>query len=333
MIVGRNRRRAVAGGSAPALRVGASGSVSAFRVVASRFAPALRAVASRSAALIAILAGLATLPAASSALATQHHPTGIFVPFADCPLSNPTVEKCVVIKSTGEFTAGNRTVPLTNPITLQGGTFENPTTEETTFVGAEDGNTLSRTPETVPGGLAEFAALPPLPKRVRKSIERLIARFNTVTATIELAAPASSIGVSIRNLFFEEGPVLTLPVKIKLTNPLLGDRCYVGSDRDPVVLEFTVGTTTPPPPNTPITGRPGEIRVVEGGLLAVLENNVLVNNSFAAPEAHDCGRIGPLPATPLLNHALGLPSAAGHNTAILDASLEEVTALAARESE
>jgi hypothetical protein len=55
----------------------------------------------------------------SSASATVHHPKGAFAVFADCPLSNPQVAMCLVAHLTsGEFVLGNRTVPLSKPITL-----------------------------------------------------------------------------------------------------------------------------------------------------------------------------------------------------------------------
>jgi len=39
-----------------------------------------------------------------------------------------------------------------------------------------------------------------------------------VTATIELAAPASSIGIDVQDLIEAEGTALALPVKVKLSN-------------------------------------------------------------------------------------------------------------------
>ena len=61
---------------------------------------------------------------------------------------------CVVAStSSGEFTVGKKTVPINKTITLQGGTIENEATGELTFVGAENGETLSKTALYVPGGL------------------------------------------------------------------------------------------------------------------------------------------------------------------------------------
>ncbi len=80
-------------------------------------------------ALIVATAVLAPLAFASSSLATVHHPTGKFAPFADCPLSNPEVPLCTVATTTsGEFTIGKRTVPINKTITLQGGLVPIPET-------------------------------------------------------------------------------------------------------------------------------------------------------------------------------------------------------------
>src|SRR5271166_6859040 len=103
----------------------------------------------RLAAAMLLTASVAAL-SASSALAT---PTGEFAPFVQCPLSNAELAACLVANSTsGEFTVGSKTVPLTKTITLQGGFTENEK-EEMAFVGAANGVTVSKTPETVPGGL------------------------------------------------------------------------------------------------------------------------------------------------------------------------------------
>src|SRR5580693_9021106 len=88
----------------------------------------------------------------SSALAGV--PTGEFAVFSDCPLSNTALSGCISAKTeSGKFIVGKETVPIEKAITLQGGFIENETTGALTFVAAADGNTLSKTPQKVPGGL------------------------------------------------------------------------------------------------------------------------------------------------------------------------------------
>jgi hypothetical protein len=282
---------------------------------------------------VAVVAPLAALGAASPALAVEHHPKGIFAPFADCPLANKTINDCIFAQTkSGEFKVGKKTVPIVNTITLQGGLIE----EEAglKFVAAEDGNTLSKTAQPVPGGLLGIVAPSFLPGFLQELFNEFINKGITgVTATTELAAPASSIGLNTTNLIDSEGIALSLPVKVKLSNPFLGESCYVGSNSHPVVLELTTGTTSPPPPNKPITGKPGTFEDEDSFLLIRLKNNSLVNNSFAAPGVEGCGGIFSFLIDPAVNAELGTPSAAGTNTAILNGTLETGNAEAVRASE
>jgi len=297
-------------------------------------ATALRA---RTIMILAALASiLLTLAAGSSAFAAEHHPKGDFAGFADCPLSDGALSDCVLAHTTsGEFVVGRKTVPISRPITLQGGFTVNEATEQLEFVGAEDGNTLSKTPQSVPGGLAGLVNC----KAISNFFERVACELTFengltgVTATAELARPAGSIGLSTENLLFGEGVALSLPLKIKLSNPFLGGGCYIGSSTHPVIVEFTTGTTSPPAPNKPITGSPGETEFKDKATLVVIKHNSLVNNSFAAPAVEGCGGIFSFLIDPLVDAQLGLPAAAGHNTAILNGTLETAQAQAVRESE
>lgn len=285
--------------------------------------------------VIGAIAPLAALGLASPALATEHHPTGEFAPFKDCPLSNPTIEDCLFAETTsGEFTVGKRTVPINKTITLQGGFKLNPETETIEVSGAEDGNTLSKTALTVPGGLLNIVAPGFLPKELQEIFNNFINEGITgVTATTELAAPASSIGLSTENLLFEEGTALSLPLKIKLGNFFLGESCYVGSNAAPIVINFTTGTTAPPAPNKPIKGTAGTFEHNATFTLITLNGGKLVNNSFAAPGAEGCGGFLSFLIDPAVNAALGLPAAAGNNTAILQGKLSTAAASAVKASE
>jgi hypothetical protein len=287
------------------------------------------------AVVLALAAPLAALGLASPALAAEHHPKGEFAPFSDCPLSSSATELCVYAQTeSGEFVVGKKTVPITSTITLQGGLHENTTTNALEFIGAEDGNTLSKTPQPVPGGLLGIVAPEYLPKFLRELINKLTSEgLAGVTATSELAAPASSIGVNLENLIFEEGTALELPLKVKLSNALLGESCYIGSNAHPIVIPFTTGTTSPPGPNKPIKGSAGEVKLNEAFTLSTVTNNSLVNNSFAAPEAEGCGGLLSFLIDPAVDLELGLPAAAGQNTAILDGTLENANASAVTASE
>ncbi|MGH2903801.1 MAG: hypothetical protein ACRDK7_09505 [Solirubrobacteraceae bacterium] len=285
--------------------------------------------------VVGAIAPLAMLGLASSALAEEHHPTGEFAPFADCPLSISALNDCVLAESNaGEFTVGNRTVPIKNTITLQGGFIVNEETGVLEFHGAENGETLSKTPQYVPGGLFNIVAPEFLNKEQKEKFNEFVNKGITgVTETTELAGPASDIGLSTENLLFEEGIALSLPVKIKLGNAFLGSSCYIGSDSNPIVIDFTTGTTEPPLPNEPIKGAAGTFEHNEEFTLITLSGGRLVNNSYAAPEASGCGEPFSGLVDKAVNAELGLPSAAGHNTAILEGKLSTANAEAVRASE
>lgn len=283
---------------------------------------------------IGAIAPLAALGLASPALA-ENHPTGEFAPFKQCPLATTGLEECILAEaSSGEFTVGKRTVPISKTITLQGGFKENPETEKLEFVGAENGITLSKVALPVPGGLLNIVAPEFLPKFLQEIFNNFINEGITgVTATTELAAPASSIGLSTENLIFETGTALSLPLKIKLDNTFLGSSCLVGSNAAPIVIDFTTGTTSPPAPNTPIKGSAGTLEHNANFTLVTLNGGKLVNNSFAAPGAEGCGGFLSFLIDPAVNAALGLPAAAGNNTAILQGKLSTAAASAVKASE
>jgi hypothetical protein len=267
-------------------------------------------------------------------------PKGEFAPFAQCPLSNPKTFNCFVsISSGGTFTVGTKSVPLVNPVTLQGGLElleEAPFGEEFKFIAAANGDTLSKTPQPVPGGLLGITAPAWWPKILRDLFNDVVINqgFTGVTSTVELAKPASDIKVSPSFYLEQKGIALALPVKVKLSNPFLGSNCYIGSNSNPINLKFTTGTTAPPAPNKPITGNPGTFGANEAFTLLTFSGGRVVDNSFAAPGASGCGGIlFSWAVDPLVDSILGTPSAAGKNTAILEGKQLIGSAAAAKASE
>ncbi len=270
----------------------------------------------------------------SQALASSHHPTGEYAQFAECPLNNAKVIFCVYSESNGGFfQIGKKNVPLKNPVILQGG-LELNEKGETPFVGAENGDTLSKTPQPVPGGLLGIEAPKSWPKFLQDLFNETINNGLTgVTATVELAGPASSIKINTGNLLIEKGTALSLPTKIKLSNSFLGNNCYIGSNSSPVVIDFTSGETSPPPPNKPIHGSAGTPSFNEEETILTLSGGSLVNNSFAAPGANGCGGIFSFLIDPFVNSIVGLPSPAGTNAAVLEGKLQTAFAPAVKASE
>jgi hypothetical protein len=249
--------------------------------------------------------------------------TGEYARFNKCPLSNPSVEICLYSESkSGSFTIGKKTVPLKNPVVLQAGA-SGPAgiLGPLTLYPPTDGQTLSKTPQPVPGGLLGVTAPTWWPQLLQDLFNETINNgFTGVNATVELAAPTSSIKANFFNALAQSGTVLSLPVKVKLDNPFLGSNCYIGSNSSPITLNLITGTTSPPPPNKPISGSAGELTEFEEKIL-IVKNNRLVDNSFAAPGANGCGGVlFSWAVDPFVNSIVGVPSAAGTNTAILEGS-------------
>jgi len=286
---------------------------------------------------ISIVAMAVTASLAITAAASAHNPKGNFAPFKYCPLSNKATELCTVANTTsGEFTVGNKTVKITNPIKLQGGLHEN-SSGELEFIAAEGAETLSKSEETVPGGLLGIKAPSWWPIWLQELFNEYVINkgITGVTEITELAKPASAIKLNTTNLIFETGTALQLPVKVKLNNAFLGSGCYVGSGSKPIILNLTTGTTSPPEPNKPIKGSAGALEILEEGSLVRLAGGSLVDNAFPVEEgAKGCGGfLAELFVDPLVNEILGVPSKAGKNTAVLNGTLEEAAAEAVKASE
>lgn len=272
--------------------------------------------------------------------AVAKEPTGDFSVFKQCPRFTSGVESCIYAQTfSGEVVLNKQPVPITNTITLQGGAIHHENGTET-FVGALNGETLSKSPQKVPGGLLglvrcnEIKGNGFLEKVARAVCEAVFEnRLTGVNATAELARPASEIGINSNNLFNREGVALSLPVKIHLENALLGSECYVGSSASPVMWNLTTGTTSPPAPNQPISGKVGHIEFKDESNFVEITNNTLVDNAYSAPGATGCGGVFSFLIDPLIDSKIGLPSSAGHNTTILNGTIKEATAEAVINSE
>ncbi len=232
-----------------------------------------------------------------------------YTQFAGCPdpkteTLGKGVEACVrsEVKS-GNFKMGSKNVPIEKPIVLSGGTnieFEN-------FVYNSKGG-MPPVKQKVPGGVIGLTGLTWLAEFL--GIEAL-----TLYAATELSGTPVFHGVTD----------IDLPIKVHLINGVLGNNCYVG----PINLKMTIGTTNPPLPNKPITGKEPLLTFDEKYEILHLNGGKYVDNSFSAPGATGCvltlfGFI-PISINGLVNTQSGLPSAAGNNETIqyIDTELAE----------
>jgi len=274
-----------------------------------------------------------------------------YTPFARCPLAERATDLCLYSRASGgELTVGSRTIPLSRPVVFQGGVhvIENARREvvHERFIAPIRGPALSLASQPVPGGLRGALDQNLLGRALRARLRRYLAAgsaANTLTITIELAAPVSTISLDIQNLIERSGIALTLPVKVGLSNPFLQSSChvdtgahpgahplYIGSDAHPIALALTTGTTDPPAPNRPVRGRVANTSVKDDYNVTAIGASSLVNNSFAAPTVHGCAGAQSPALERALDTGLGLPAPAGVNTAILQGALSDANAPAVR---
>jgi hypothetical protein len=248
--------------------------------------------------------------------------SGEYAEFNQCPSTNAQVVNCLYSKTTsGEVVLGNKKVPIVNPVVLQGGLGEPGSGQYAKFYPALNGESLTKAAQPVPGGLSGLVNCKEISLSwLRSSCEVIFENGLTgVNSTVELARPATEIKVSVSNLLFASEPAVVLPVRVHLENPLLGSGCYIGSSSSPIMWNLTTGKTSPPAPNKSISGTPGNYEEKgEDGEIIRLNGQKLVDNAWSAPGASGCGG---WPAEyildPIINASVGVPSAAGKNTAIL----------------
>jgi hypothetical protein len=232
----------------------------------------------------AVVAAMALIVGAGAAQA-------VFPDFTGCRESF-----CIDIQQrSGNFNIGGFNVPLHETLEIRGKLVPNGT-EIPDFVPPTGTTGFFARAERVPGGLLGIEWIP----------------GNTVLAITELAGPSSAIKIEPNTSRVQ------LPIKVRLVNLLLGMDCHIGTNSRPVMLNLITGTTSPPPPNTPITGRRGTFAEIPGGFSFL--GNTNVENSFAVPSATECG-LGLGLINSLVNLRLGLPSAAGRNSIVLNSDV------------
>jgi hypothetical protein len=275
------------------------------------------------------LAALAALAGTASAKLT-----GEYTKFQFCPYTTAGVARC--INSTtegGQIVLGSKNVTIEKPVVLQGGyteaAEEGPEIAFAKFVAATNGVTLSKASQNVPGGLLGI-----VPPEKSPALVKALSKFffenalTGVSATLELAKPASAIRISEEHLAEGLGTALELPVMVHLENPFLGKSCYVGSSSNPMIWKLTTGATSPKPPTESIKGKFGTSSFLEEARILKLTGNELVDNTWTAPGASGCGGILAFLVNPIVNLSSGLPAAEGKNVAKLKNTVYETSAFA-----
>lgn len=254
------------------------------------------------AAAATLVAGTAAAAGGGTAVAATGAPRPLpkaLAAFAHCPVSDPAVTACLAASTGGTFQVGSANLTLPRPATLSLGLIPAIDGTFTTVLPTDGTPGLTSPTVEVPaaGGLVQVGATPTL-----------------------AGAPAGSLSALLTG---SNATAMSLPLVVQLSNPLLGSTCTIGTPSAPLVLDLTVGTTSPPPPNTPISGSKGTLVGQRNGLITI-SGVTLVDNAFAAPGASGCGLLGL--EDPVVDLAEGLPSPAGHNSAVLSGTVQTAPA-------
>jgi hypothetical protein len=219
--------------------------------------------------------------------------------FSSCPAlpsgDDPANFLCVLIHITGgELQMGNSTQIITRRMTIPLADGSDASGNTVIIAGK-----MSSLPMPVLGGIF----LAPLADKATQKDPNLQLKVKPLLTGIAVDPTGSTLGI--------------LSQRIRAINPVFGKSCTIGTAADPIPLDPTFGTTSPPPPNQPITGSIDSLQEVGNEIVII---GTVVDNAFAAPGAAHCGPQGSLvPAVDLVG---GLPSAAGTNTAIFQVTVE-----------
>jgi hypothetical protein len=246
---------------------------------------------------------------------------GDWATFTRCPVSAASMlaadgvkvsDECLTSDSpSGSVKLGN-TAATSGDTNLQLGVLLHTLGGATTPV-APSGGAIAAAPIQIPGGLLGLMCPSNIPLVTLLCNEINSNPLNAVTATISPAGNPSDLNIAAGLTTGE--PIVTIPVKIQLHNPLLGSSCFIGSSSKPILLQPE--TAVVPPNITAVPFDPNGTSDPNGPLLLVtLSGGTLEDSTFAVPGANGCGPLGI--ADLAIDLKDGLPSPAGDNSLILN---------------
>jgi hypothetical protein len=266
----------------------------------------------------AAAAALALVAPSAAAQAAAPELAGAWAPLNRCPVDDPamraadgvTVAALCLSSSaaSGTFTIGETTL-TTGTTDLQAGVLNRGGTY--TLVAPQAG-TVVGAPVDIPGGLLGLmcpSQIPVISNICRQLVDNPL---NRVTATIESAGAPRDFNLAAGTGSGQ--PILTLPVKIRLSNPFLEPNCYIGSNSDPILLK-PANLTRPAARVVRFTADGTPSATGEMGYLS-MSGAAQGDSTFAVPGASGCGLFGLLSGA--VNLKQGLPSAAGENDLVLN---------------
>jgi hypothetical protein len=303
-------------------------------------------------ALVAVgvpAAALATHPAPHarpSAIGPGYPPPGgIYAPFTNCPVLNPSmletvfppgpgplndlsVAACAAGDATsGSITLGNITTPVVRPVNVQYGFFTPPNAmsggDNPSGISEYTGGVLPppaglsamlvTKPDLIPQSLTTTLGCATATNRTVKNLcteaENFGGRYNDVYALAQSAGQITNFGLLS----------WTQRIKFKLINPLLGNSCYIGTNNNPIVInpQLSVG----PGGQLEELPDPNPAKHPNTFVLAITKA-IAADTTFTAPGVTGCGPGGAanIAVDEALDTGAGLPSASGTNSLTLDGS-------------
>ncbi|MFJ6410035.1 hypothetical protein ACIQK9_31390 [Streptomyces hydrogenans] len=232
-----------------------------------------------------------------------------------------TSPQCVVSYSfSGSIKLGNTTVP-TGKTNLQIGVVQN--ADGTNTVVAPAGGALIADSATVPGGLMGLMCPSDIPFITDICRQLSDAKLNKITATMESVGTPSAFD-QIAGVLTDQ-PIVTIPVRIRLQNPFLGDNCYIGTKTNPILLR----PRNLDAPSFGVVRFNGDGSANEEGDLSRLDllGSTQYDDTFAVPGASGCGLgwFGLIDGA--VNLKTGLPAASGKNKLTLNDTQTHLTGL------
>ncbi|WP_415951420.1 hypothetical protein [Streptomyces sp. KLOTTS4A1] len=263
---------------------------------------------------------LATLASMGTATAAEPQLNGAWEPFTRCPVDAPAmlatdglaqVPQCVVSHSAGgSIKLGNTTV-TTGATNLQFGVVQN--SDGTNTVVAPPAGSIIADSAYVPGGMLGLMCPSDIPviSYICGQIEN--GAVNGIEATVESVGTPSDYNQVAAILTGQT--IVSIPVRVKLENPFLGDNCYIGSASEPIILQpqNTVA------PSVGVERFNGDGSANPAGEMSRLNlaGATQADTTFSVPGATGCGLDWGL-INSVVNLKTGLPSPSGNNSLVLN---------------
>jgi hypothetical protein len=281
------------------------------------------------AAVLAVLAPVGLAPASAASSVTLR---GDWAAFTRCPVDDPAMlaatgqapdgsgssALCVASDSShGSIKLGNTTA-TTGDTNLQAGLVGSFSAGFTVVSPA--GGAIVSAPVTVPGGLLGLICPSSIPVISAICQEIVNSPLNKVTAVVQAAGQPSNFNFTAG--LAKGQPILTLPVKVQLQNPILGSGCFLGSNSNPIVLKPE--NLVKPKVTTKRFNPNGTQNLSKGVLEDVIVTGKQGDSSFSVPGATGCGGALSAVIDRVLDAKEGLPSPAGQNSLVLNHAITSI---------